>query len=265
MNCRLIGSFGLCAALTLIALFNSRPAVLSQTSKSTLSPAEQELLSEINAARANPQLYAGYLAKLKPLFKGKEYRPAGAKAALETQEGWSAVEEAIKFLRAAKPAGPLSASSGLCQAATAHVKDQSARGSTGHKGADRSMIEDRVKPYGRWQGGIGENLSYGDQSARERLLTWLIDDGFASRGHRLRLMNDDYKVAGISCGSHPEYVTMCCLTLAGGFTEISNQTNQVKSSTASNNPNSSNSNTTKVKTNNATSNSNKEQPAPRKY
>ena len=265
MNSRLIAGFCLCAALTLFALFNSRPAVLSQTFKSTLSPAEQELLTEINAARANPLLYASYLEKLKPLFKDKEYRPQGAKAALETQEGWSAVEDAIKFLRAAKPAGPLSASSGLCQAATAHVKDQSGSGATGHKGADRSLIEDRVKPYGSWKGGIGENLSYGDESARERLLTWLIDDGFASRGHRLRLMNDDYKLAGISCGSHPEYVTMCCLTLAGGFSEASNQTNQVKSSTASNNPKSSNSNTAKVKTSGATSNSNKGQPAPRKY
>ncbi len=191
----------------------------SQTTKApapTLSKAEQDLLNEINLARANPQEYAGYLEKLKPLFKGKAYSPAG-QATLETQEGWSAVEDAIKFLRAAKPLGPLSTSQGLCLAALSHVKDQSKSGATGHAGGDRTMIEDRVKPYGSWQGGIGENLGYGNESARELLLTWLIDDGFASRGHRNRIMSDSYKVAGVSCGPHPEYGAMCVLTLAGGF------------------------------------------------
>jgi hypothetical protein len=81
------------------------------------------------------------------------------------------------------------------------------------------MIEDRVKPFGTWQGGIGENLSYGNDSARERVLTWLIDDGFATRGHRKRVMSADYRVAGLSCGKHPQFEKMCVLTLAGGFTD----------------------------------------------
>jgi len=34
-----------------------------------------------------------------------------------------------------------------------------------------------------------------------------------------RLMSAEYKVAGLSCGPHPEYGTMCCLTLAGSFTD----------------------------------------------
>jgi uncharacterized protein YkwD len=139
--------------------------------------------------------------------------------ALVTQEGWAAVEDAIKFMRAAKPSGPLSASGGLCLAAYSHVKDQSASGATGHAGADTMMIEQRVKPFGKWHGDIGENLVYGDEPARERILTWLIDDGVASRGHRVRIMSKSYKVAGISCGPHPEYGAMCVLTLAGGFSD----------------------------------------------
>jgi hypothetical protein len=99
------------------------------------------------------------------------------------------------------------------------VKEQSASGATGHAGSNNTMIEQRVKPFGSWQGGIGENLTYGNESARERVLTWLIDDGVATRGHRKRIMSQDYRVAGISCGPHPEYGTMCVLTLAGGFTD----------------------------------------------
>jgi len=70
-----------------------------------------------------------------------------------------------------------------------------------------------------WQGGVGENLSYGNESARERVVTWLIDDGVSTRGHRTRLLSADYKVAGLSCGPHPEYGTMCVVTLAGGFVD----------------------------------------------
>lgn len=223
MKVRLVGLVALCCALGLLVSFSGSDKGQSQTTKSSandgLSQAERDLLNEINQARAHPQVYAAYLESLKPLFNGKEYKPAGQEG-LKTEEGWSAVEDAIKFLRAAKPLGPLSVSHGLCQAAMAHVKDQSGTGSTGHKGSDSSFIEQRVKPFGTWRGGIGENLTYGDESARERVLTWLIDDGFPGRGHRRRLMSSDYNVAGVCCGPHPQFQTMCVMTLAGGFVEL---------------------------------------------
>jgi uncharacterized protein YkwD len=222
MRVRLVGLVALCCAFGLIASFSFSNRGQSQTTKAStndgLSPDERDLLNEINQARAYPQVYASYLEKLKPLFNGKQYQTATL--AITTEEGWSAVEDAIKFLQAAKPLGPLSKSQGLCLAAMSHVKDQSGAGTTGHKGADSSFIEQRVKPFGSWQGGIGENLTYGNESARDRLLTWLIDDGFASRGHRRRIMSPDYKVAGVCCGPHPEFRSMCVLTLAGGFVDL---------------------------------------------
>jgi len=271
--------FGLSAALCIssLILFDASRTTYSQTSKATLSQVEQDLLNEINKARAEPQVYAGYLEKLKPLFKGKVYTAEGMENGLETQEGWDAVEDAIKFMRAAKPLGPLSASEGLRLAAVTHVKDQSASGSTGHAGADKMLIEERVKPFGAWQGGIGENLVYGSESARERLLTWLIDDGVKTRGHRRRVMSDDYKVAGVSCGPHPEFGAMCVLALAGGFTDTAakqqsantNQSgkalpNQAPKATLSVTPPSTNSNVSGNKNSNGDSNANK-QKAPRKY
>ena len=222
MKVRLIGLAVVCCALLLTLLFSGSHATKSQTKNSDddgLSQPERDLFSEINQARAHPAEYASYLEKLKPYFNGKEYKPTGGNS-FTTQEGWSAVDDAITFLRTSSPQPALSTSKGLCLAALTHVKDQSASGATGHKGADRTMIEDRVKPFGQWDGGIGENLTYGNQSARERILTWLIDDGFASRGHRNRLMSVNYHVAGISCGPHPEFGSMCVLTLAGGFSDL---------------------------------------------
>jgi len=272
MKFRLFGLLSLCCAFTII-LWNDSEGTHSQTKGPVLSQAEQDLLNEINQARAHPQIYAGYLEKLKPRFKGKQYATETLK--VETQEGWSAVEDAISFMRAAKPIAALSASEGLRLAAFSHVKDQSASGATGHAGADRMLIEERVKPYGSWQGDIGENLAYGKESARELLLTWLIDDGFANRNHRRRLMGQNYKVAGVSCGPHPEYGAMCVLAMAGGFSDAA--TAQATGSAAKsgevlkNKPptanltvtapaNTSNNNTGKPSTNSNATNANKTKP-----
>ena len=210
----------LIAILSFVNSVPSRAQSKTGVARDSLSSTERDLLTEINQARANPQLYASYLEKLKPLFKGKEYDRPGHDP-LVTEEGWSAVEDAIKFLKLARPLPALKLSQGLYLAAAAHVKDQSGTGNTGHKGSDSTFIEQRVKPFGTWQGGIGENLAYGEDSARERILTWLIDDGFPSRGHRRRLLSGEYKVAGISCGPHPQFTSMCVLTFAGGFTDLS--------------------------------------------
>ena len=211
----------LCSLSIVVAISHS-PGTHSQSQtasagkslpKNALSKEEQDLFIEINQVRAHPELYVAYLKKMKPLFVGKVYRKT-----LETQEGWAAVEDAIAYLQTVKPQSPFTMSLGLNKAAAAHIKDQSSSGSTGHKTSGSGwLIEDRVKPFGNWEGAIGENLTYGRESARERVLTWLIDDGFATRGHRKRVMSADYGVAGLSCGKHPEYDRMCCLTLAGGF------------------------------------------------
>lgn len=222
MKIRFAGLLALCVALGLFGTLSASRSAQTQTTKVAandgMSTEERELLSEINLVRTNPQSYIAYLEKLKPFFHGKQYKTPTL--SVTTEEGWSAVEDAIKFLRSARPVPPLTRSSGMCQASVSFVKSQGASGATGHKGNDNDLVEQRVKPFGTWQGGIGENLTYGSESARERLLTWLIDDGFASRGHRLRIMSAEYKVAGVCCGPHREFKEMCALTLAGGFTDL---------------------------------------------
>jgi hypothetical protein len=50
------------------------------------------------------------------------------------------------------------------------------------------------------------------------VLTLLIDDGVANRGHRQRILNAGYKVVGVACGGH-KLGSMCVITFAGGFTD----------------------------------------------
>jgi len=205
-----------CALLLLAA-----PSALAQKASvpdtSGHTALEQEVINEINFARTRPAEYAAYLEQLRPYFSGKEYRRPG-RPGLLTEEGTAPLEEAIKFLRASKPLPALGVSRGLCSGARLLVEDQSATGATGHKGTDGTFCEQRAQRFGSWQGDLGENLTYGADSARERVLTLLIDDGVATRGHRLRILNPSYKVVGVACGLH-QMGSMCVINFAGGFND----------------------------------------------
>lgn len=183
-----------------------------------LSPLEREVVQEINLARSNPQQYASYLEQMKPHFKGNTYQPPG-KTGLVTQEGLGALDDAINFLRSAKPLSPYAVSKGMCSGAGVHAKDLGPKGATGHKGSDGSFCEQRVARFGSWEGDIGENISYGSESAREQVIYLLIDDGVTNRGHRRRLLSPSYKVVGVSCGSHTQSGGVCVITFAGGFAD----------------------------------------------
>ena len=151
------------------------------------------------------------------MYAGREFRRPG-RPGLLTEEGVGALEEAVRFMRAARPLPALAVSTGMCSGARELVKEQATSGATGHKGADGSFCEQRTGRFGAWREPIGENLSYGDETARDRVLTLLVDDGFANRGHRQRLLGAAYKVVGVACGEH-KLGGMCVITLAAGFAE----------------------------------------------
>lgn len=182
-----------------------------------LTSHEAELVREINLARTRPSDYAALLERMRPFYDGATFNQPG-KIPLLTQEGLAALDEAVRFLRSTAPLEPLTVSHGMCSGAKVLVGEQSASGATGHRGADGRFCEDRVKPYGTWQGPIGENLSYGDDTARERVIALIVDDGVANRGHRARIFNPAHKVVGVSCGGH-QLGGMCVITFAGGFAD----------------------------------------------
>src|SRR5438552_18475804 len=124
MKVRLFGLASLCFSVVLLVSFISSKTQSQGKSagEDGLSQAEQDLLNEINQARAHPDVYAKYLSSLKPFFEGKNYQPIG-QPALRTEEGWDAVRDAINFLSAVKPQAPLNTSRGLRLAAVTHFKD----------------------------------------------------------------------------------------------------------------------------------------------
>ena len=56
---------------------------------------------------------------------------------------------------------------------------------------------------------LGENCSYGKETAVGIVMQLFIDDGVPSRGHRTNLMNADFREVGIFAGPHKEFRIMC--------------------------------------------------------
>ncbi|MDQ2976148.1 MAG: CAP domain-containing protein [Acidobacteriota bacterium] len=157
------------------------------------STREEEILAEINLARANPVEYAGYLEAFKPNYNGKQLTFSDGKS-LVTNEGVSACDEAIVYLRSLKPLAPLEMSAGLVLRAKDHVGDLVKTGGRGHKGSDGSVPEDRVSRYGTWSESVGEDILYDSRKAREDVISLIIDDGVATRGHRKNIFKPTFHV-----------------------------------------------------------------------
>lgn len=155
------------------------------------------ILREINFARTAPGTYAQQL--------DAEASPSAAK------------REAVAFLQHAKPLSPLSMSEAMSAASREHVVGQGATGATGHRGMDGSSPWSRLARFGTWHRAAGEVICYGRQTPREIVAALIIDDGVPNRGHRRNIFNSAFSVAGVACGGHARYGTMCVVDFAGGF------------------------------------------------
>jgi uncharacterized protein YkwD len=176
-----------------------------------------QVLAEINLSRTEPRAYAGFLREFRRKFRGKYYVLPGSATRIKTSEGVKAVDEAIRFLSRVKPLPPLVWSEGLAAAAAELAEEQGGSGATGHNGRESHGMRERIERHGKWEGRIGENIGYGPEGARNLGMQLIIDDGVPGRGHRINTFSTGYKTAGVACGSHPRFGSMCVIDFAGGF------------------------------------------------
>ena len=188
-----------------------------------LSPLEKEVIAEINLFRSNPGQYAQlYIAPLAQYYDKKILHYPGDQS-IRTIEGVKALHECVRVLQKAAAIPLLHPNEKLSNAARDHQLDQQNTGKTGHAGSDGSNLKQRIERYGKWKIRLGENIAYGNTSARQIVVFLLIDDGVKNRGHRTTLLNPDFKLVGVACGAHPVYKTMCVLDFAGGIEPESSQ------------------------------------------
>jgi len=162
---------------------------------------EAAVLDEINYVRTNPQAYAEELRRSEPLYG----------------EDTSALHEAVAELQRLRPLPPLGADGRIDDAARDHASSQGARGSVGH-GATGSLGQ-RLRKYGVHAGMSAENISYGYEDPRDVVRQLVVDSRVPGRGHRRNILSTGYNAAGVACGGHRSYGSMCVIDFAGGMPE----------------------------------------------
>jgi uncharacterized protein YkwD len=204
------------------SLLSAFLVVFGASSSSAHTEKEKQVWKALNELRQDPPSFVADLQALRSRFDDKKLRTP-PDSYLETSEGVAVVEEALAFLKKAKRQEPLQWSPLLARSAQALVDDQGKTGDTGHIASDGSTPEDRINRLAQAQASWGENISYGDyggDTGRDVIISWLVDDGVKNRGHRKNLLRDDYGVAGVACGPHPKYDSMCVIDFADAVAEI---------------------------------------------
>ena len=176
-----------------------------------LSDLEKDVIVELNKCRTNPARYSDEI--LVPYLErmgddGMYVDSQGLN--IMTQEGRSAVQEAIDALKSQKPLPMLLPNQDLSLAAADHCADQGPKGGWGHDGSDGSSVADRVRRRNSGLSYIGENISYGENKGFDIIRQLIVDDGVPSRGHRENIFRD-YNYVGVSFGTHKKYRYMCVL------------------------------------------------------
>lgn len=175
------------------------------------TPFERQVLVALNAARADPAAYATGLKQYRTFFHARLLHYPCMEADIETQEGVKVVDETIAFLGRQVALTPVAAAPLFAASAADLVADQ-AHGGTGHKGNDGSTPADRTRRHGGG-GFIAEVIAYGPVDPADVVRQLIVDDGVSDRGHRSILYSPELRFAGVSCGPHPEYRTMCVIDL----------------------------------------------------
>jgi hypothetical protein len=197
---------GITLALTVFVKFIAFSAISILLSVfASASDLATQVRDELNLARTAPKQYAQIIATRMVGYHGIE--------------GPSVINEAVRFLEKARPLPPLAFSDGICSSALTHVLDLGPSGGRGHVGSDRTMPWDRMARFGQWSGQAGENIYYGQRDARGIVIALIVDDGDRGRGHRKNIFSTAFHYAGIACGRHASFGTICVIDFAGGFVE----------------------------------------------
>ena len=184
-----------------------------------MSDFEVGVAAAASRLRRDPRWLVAALGRYRQYYRGRRMHLPGMDAAIVTVEGVAAVDEAIAVARRAKPRAGLRLSAGLSRAARAHARELGRAGSLEHAGRDGSQPHERMGRYGRVVGLSGENIGTGWGDAEVMVIGLYVDDGVRGRGHRVNLVEPEYRAVGVGCAPHRMYGTVCVLDFAGELRE----------------------------------------------
>jgi uncharacterized protein YkwD len=191
---------------------------------STSTVEASSILTELNTARCNPEVYISKLQHRISYFSLEDphiYHDPTIDIYRRTKEGKAAFEDAIRFLRGIRPNShpPLRLSPGLSASCRDLVVDHGPKGLTGSELTDGTSAGVRLVKYGKWQHKVAENICYGPHTAEEVIINFLVDDGEPNRTQRKTVFDPDFKVVGIAFGPHEKYGHMCAVAFTNDYVE----------------------------------------------
>jgi len=184
-----------------------------------MSPAEREMIYEINLVRSNPKSYVQYLQpmlsqakeKLKIIGKGeknysltftssvkngKEIKTVDTTWHYTNVEEVKAITTLIDDLNKLKSLAILKPDSGIYKAAKKHANDQHEHGwILMHTGSDGSAPWDRIIAFSPTMSFGNENIAGNSKkivTARDIVIQLLIDNGIPGYGHRYNLLDPSW-------------------------------------------------------------------------
>ncbi|HWM86312.1 MAG TPA: CAP domain-containing protein [Kofleriaceae bacterium] len=184
-----------------------------------LTPFEAGVVATVNRLRRDPAGFADSLKRHRRNYHQNYLYLPGVDAPILTAEGTAAVDEAIAAARRARPRPELRLSPGLSRAARAHAIEIGRAGTVDHSSRDGSEPHTRMERHGRIRGLSGENIGTGWGDSATMVMGLFIDDGVRGRGHRVNLLEPEYRVIGVGCARHRRFGTVCVMDLAAGFRE----------------------------------------------
>ena len=149
-----------------------------------MSAAEKEVVYILNMARMNPPLFANTVIKQYPNKSGQDH--------LRSSVYYKSL---ITSFQKMKPRGLLFPDSLCYKSAICHAEVTGKNGIVGHYRTTECQSDQYFN---------GECCDYGHNKPLDILLSFLIDEGITSLGHR-KICMDHYKKIGVSIQPHSSY------------------------------------------------------------
>lgn len=177
-----------------------------------------------NKYRTNPQLAVDDLKVRLTLFdQGTNTLKLPGREPIITAEGALGVQNAIDYftdlVTKKTKLKPLAQSKGLYLAALDHANDLGENGTVSHTGKDGSTYQSRTDKFGKSEGDLAENISLGEPSGKDAILSLLVDDGVPDRGHRINAMNPKLTLVGVANKDHKTYKQVLVVDYAEKYTD----------------------------------------------
>jgi hypothetical protein len=184
---------------------------------SYLTDDEKNMVLAMNLIRYDPAKYSKlYVYPRLQYFKGTLFEFPG-QIPLRTREGIDAVRELYLELLETPSLPVFHPSPGMTKAANDHAKYMKKTGTMSHEGMGGMSV--RVSKYGEWVGGMAENLHWGTSNAHEAIMSLMIDDGVKDRGHRINMLNPNYRKVGVGIDTHPRIRVSYVIKYANDYIE----------------------------------------------